>query len=155
MKTKWGNAKIDKRGYYVITSYKEGNNMKSLHRLIWEDFYNTEVPKGYVIHHRNHIKTDNCILNLQLMKKGEHHKLHNSGEGNPNYDKHRHHSEKTKGKISKSLSGENNPLYRMDLPSGEELLNEYFSSNVTYGDLAKKYNCAPSTIGRRIRKSIK
>ena len=91
--TKFGTAKISKNAYYRIISEKEGNYSKYLHRLIWEDFYGCEVPKGYVIHHRNHIKTDNCILNLQLMKNSDHNKLHKkdvplSGE--------------TKQKISKS-----------------------------------------------------
>lgn len=90
--TKWGNANIDTDGYYRITSKKEGNHNKLLHRLIWEDFYNTEVPKGYVIHHRNGDKLCNCILNLQLMRWGEHTYLHihhngNYGEKNPFYGK--------------------------------------------------------------------
>ena len=57
MKTKYGNAKIGNMGYYVITSYKEGNHRKLLHRLIWEDFWKTEVPKGYDIHHKNEDRT--------------------------------------------------------------------------------------------------
>ena len=64
--TKFGNAKINCRGYLAITSRKEGNNAKKLHRLMWEDFYG-EIPEGYVIHHKNGNKLDNCILNLQLM----------------------------------------------------------------------------------------
>lgn len=85
--TKFGTATIVK-GYYVIKTRKEGNHNKFLHRLIWEDFYDCEVPKGYVIHHRNHIKTDNCILNLQLMRHSDHNTLHNTGntgEKNHNY----------------------------------------------------------------------
>lgn len=78
--TKYGTAKIQSHGYYVITSKKEGNNNKRLHRLIYEDFYNCEVPEGYVIHHKNGNKTDNCILNLQLMRWNEHNKLHMTDE---------------------------------------------------------------------------
>lgn len=99
MKTKWGTAKINNKGYYMITSRKEGNHNKLLHRLIWEDFYNTEVPKDYVIHHRNFDKLDNCILNLQLMKEKDHLRLHKIGENNPFYNKT--HSEGTMIKISK------------------------------------------------------
>lgn len=94
--TKFGNAKIKKDGYYRITSGKEGNYRKLLHRLIWEDFYGCEVPEGYVIHHRNHIKTDNCILNLQLMRWSEHNKLHMTGKPK---------SEEHKQKMSESLTG--------------------------------------------------
>ena len=64
MKTKFGNAKISNKGYYIITSGKEGNHNKMLHRLIWEDWYDKPVPEGYVIHHLNHNKVDNRIQNL-------------------------------------------------------------------------------------------
>jgi len=86
LSTKFGTAKINKRiGYYQITSVKEGNDCKYLHRLIFEDFYNMTIPKGYIIHHKNGNKLDNCILNLQLMKRSEHMKMHNTGENHYNY----------------------------------------------------------------------
>ena len=84
--TKWGNAKINhKLGYYQITSAKEGNYGEYLHRLIFEDFYNMEIPKGFIVHHKNGNKMDNCILNLQLLKLSEHMRMHNSGENHYNY----------------------------------------------------------------------
>ena len=97
--TKWGKAKIF-QGRYMITSRKEGNHNKLLHRLIWEDFYGCEVPKGYHIHHRDHNPLNNCILNLQLMCESEHHKLHMVGENNPNYNENI--SEEIRIKMSKS-----------------------------------------------------
>lgn len=57
--TKFGIATLDDNGYYWITSRKEGNHLKFLHRLIWEDFYGFKIPKGFHIHHKNGIKTDN------------------------------------------------------------------------------------------------
>ena len=99
MKTKYGNATVNGR-YYMITSRKEGNHGKTLHQLIWEDFYGCEVPKGYHIHHRDHNPLNNCIMNLQLIRKSEHHKLHNTGKNNPMFGKN--HSEETKLKMSKS-----------------------------------------------------
>lgn len=84
IKTKFGVAKIisTSDGYkrYLITSRKEGNKGKLLHRLIWEDFYNTEVPKGYTIHHKNGNSLDNCILNLQLMRDKDHRVLHHKNK---------------------------------------------------------------------------
>lgn len=109
MKTKFGNAKISNNGYYVITSKKEGNQNKLLHRLIWEDFYNCEVPEGYIIHHKNEDKLDNCILNLQVMRDKDHRILHNTGENHPFFGKHL--SNEHKQKLSKANSGENNPMY--------------------------------------------
>ena len=98
--TKFGNAKIQNGGYYVITSGKEGNSGKTLHRLIWEDFYGCEVPEGYVIHHQDFNKLNNCILNLQLMRKKDHISLHKTGKNNHNYGKYL--SEETKQKISEN-----------------------------------------------------
>lgn len=120
--SKYGTARINNEGYYWITSRKEGNNGKRLHRLIWEDFYNTEVPKGYVIHHRNFNKLDNCILNLQLMKKGEHIKLHHIGKNVSN---------NTKMKISESKN--NSGYYRVDKHK-DKRLNQGFRWRYQYID---------------------
>ena len=50
--TKFGIAKVD-REYFRISSSKEGNYQKYLHRLIFEDFYGIEVPDGFVVHHKD------------------------------------------------------------------------------------------------------
>ena len=76
--TIFGRAKIDTNGYYRITSRKEGNHGKLLHRLIFERFHG-EIPENYVVHHRNGIKTDNCILNLELLSMEKHHNTHHVG----------------------------------------------------------------------------
>lgn len=75
--TKFGIAKINKDGYYQITSRKEGNNNKFLHRLIWETVWG-KIPKNWVIHHIDGNKTNNCILNLLGMdRSGENHPMYN------------------------------------------------------------------------------
>ena len=86
IQTKFGRASLLPQGYYVIHSRNE-NMSKFLHRLIWEDFYGCKIPEGYVIHHKNGIKTDNCILNLQLMRDKDHKVLHMTGENHPFYGK--------------------------------------------------------------------
>ena len=80
METIFGRCKINSNGYYQVTSSKEGNLGKYLHRLIFERFYGFEIPKGFVIHHKNENRADNCILNLQLMRRNEHSIHHNKGE---------------------------------------------------------------------------
>lgn len=97
LNTKFGIAKLDNNGYYWITSRKEGNHNKFLHRLIWEDFYGFKIPKGFHIHHKNGIKTDNCILNLQLVREYDHYLLH-SGENSYWYGKK--HKQDSKLKMS-------------------------------------------------------
>ena len=76
IKTKYGTARINKRGYYLITSRKEGNNGKLLHRLIYEDCHNVKLPKNIAVHHIDENKTNNDISNLQIMKHEEHAKHH-------------------------------------------------------------------------------
>lgn len=80
IQTKWGIATLGRDGYYYITSKKEGYFHNKLHRLIWEDWYDKPIPKGYVIHHLNMDKTDNRIQNLQCVKSETHRKFHRLGK---------------------------------------------------------------------------
>ena len=76
--TEFGRAKIDNKGYYRITSRKEGNHNKLLHRLFFEKFHGS-IPEGYIIHHKDGDKCNNCILNLELMSVRYHQNIHNMG----------------------------------------------------------------------------
>lgn len=106
--TKFGNATLRKDGYYRISSKKEGNHNKALHKLIWESVWG-KTPNNWVIHHLDGDSTNNCILNLFGMHISQHISLHhldkpcNIGENNPFYG--RQHTEKTKRKISNSHKG--------------------------------------------------
>ena len=102
LKTKFGIANIDEKGYYRITSRKEGNRNKRLHDLIWED-YNGKIPEKMVIHHKDGNKTNNQIDNLELLSNNAHVTYHNIG---------RKHSEETKKKMSDANKGENNPAWK-------------------------------------------
>lgn len=104
LNTKFGRAKLQADGYYRITSSKEGNANKLLHRLIFQEVYGL-IPQDFIIHHKNRDKTSNCVLNLQLMRKGEHHSLHtkgvnHKGKKNPFYNKK--HSEASRKKMSEA-----------------------------------------------------
>ena len=112
IKTPFGKAKIDSDGYYRITHGKYNNKM--LHRLLFEKFYNFKIPQGYIIHHKNEIKTDNCILNLQLMKRSYHQSHHNKGSKNSMYGKS--HSEEAISKIREAKIGDKNPCYGKPRP---------------------------------------
>ena len=98
--TKFGTARLNAEGYYYISSRKEGNMFEYLHRLIFKDFYKCEIPKGYHVHHKNGIKTDNCVLNLQLLDGKKHSQLHNNEENN--HWKGKHHTFETIQKMSKT-----------------------------------------------------
>lgn len=124
IKTKFGNASMDSTGYYKITTQKEGNFEKYLHRLIYEEHYG-KIPDGYVVHHKNHNKLDNDPNNLELMSRAEHTVLHSKGN---KYWLGKKHTEETKQKLSKAhtgkkyskeriqqmsemFGGKNNPMY--------------------------------------------
>ena len=113
IQTKYGTATIGNHNYYCITSKKEGNYMKLLHRVIFEDFYQIKLPSNIVIHHEDGNKLNNKIWNLIPMTKSEHAALHSKGVPMPNHVKEMMHkihkgkilSDETKQKISNSKKG--------------------------------------------------
>ena len=62
-----------------IKTHEKGCYGKYLHRLIFEDFYQTEIPDDWVIHHDDHNPLNNEIWNLIPMTKAEHTALHSRG----------------------------------------------------------------------------
>ena len=107
IQTKYGNAQIDSNGYYVIKSWKEGNNGKRLHRLIFEDFYQIELPPDIVIHHDDGDKTNNEIWNLIPLTKGEHTALHSRGN---TWSRGKYVPEETRLKQSEAHKGKTIPI---------------------------------------------
>ena len=103
MKSKFGTIRLTDSGYYQITSNEKGYKWKSFHRVLFEDFYNMKIPKGFVIHHKNGNPKDNCILNLQLMRDKDHRLHHSMGENNSFYG--RKHTNEAKEKIGLSHKG--------------------------------------------------
>lgn len=121
--TPWGTANISQDGYYRITTSKEGNLAKLLHRLIAADYFGDWInaPNDYFeIHHIDGDKTNNCILNLEPLTPSDHHRLHAIGkhpseearkkmsEAKKDYIpwiKGRTHSEETRQKIKEKLTG--------------------------------------------------
>jgi hypothetical protein len=68
----WGSP--TKKGY--IRAYCSiSGRQRMLHNIIWEREYGT-IPKGYQVHHKNGIKSDNRIENLELLSALEHKRLH-------------------------------------------------------------------------------
>ena len=91
IETEFGTASINSDGYYQISSKKEGNRGKVVHRLVFEDFYNIklneEFPEGVVIHHEDGDKLNNKIWNLVPMSFEEHSLLHNKGKKHSIFNK--------------------------------------------------------------------
>lgn len=137
--TKFGNAHLD-NGYYRIITRKEGNHHKSLHRLIYEDFWGIKLPKTIHIHHNDENKLNNCICNLKALTISEHSSLHNTGENNPSYGKtgEKHHcygtslSKEHKSKISEKFKGEKNHQSKYTLWDISKV--KYVKGNMCYGN---------------------
>ena len=61
-------------GYYEITVGR--NKGRPLHDIIMEIYIGRRLKKGEVVHHKNGIRTDNEITNLELLTRSEHSRLH-------------------------------------------------------------------------------
>ena len=101
MMTKFGEAKINNIGYYVISNGKFRDN-KYLHRLIYEEFHKLTLLPSAIVHHKDGNKLNNSIDNLEMVSKSEHNKIHHKNKVN---------SPETIEKMSKSKMRNNNPMY--------------------------------------------
>ena len=96
IKTKFGTVSISDKGYYRVSSIKEGNFGKYLHRLIFEDYYKICLLDEVIVHHKDGDKLNNNINNLEIMLREDHISLHHAGK---------YISEETRQKISESNKG--------------------------------------------------
>jgi hypothetical protein len=56
------------------------------HRMIWQEHHGP-IPSGHVIHHKNGIKSDNRIENLECLSNGSHISNHHPGTNCPAYSR--------------------------------------------------------------------
>lgn len=66
----------DADGYFVYDLSINGKRKKiRINKLVYETFVG-EIPEGYDIHHKNGIRDDNRVENLELIHKSDHAKRH-------------------------------------------------------------------------------
>lgn len=64
---------LNKSGYEIISIF---NTNKPYHRYLMEQYLNKKLLKNEDVHHKNGIKTDNRLENLQVIEKQSHGYLH-------------------------------------------------------------------------------
>ena len=100
-----------------------------MHRLIWICIYG-DIPKNIEINHKNGIKGDNKLNNLELTTKS----------GNAL------HSIRILGNKTGILFGEENPLSILTNDAVIDIKNNYQKGKNTMKNFAEKYNVAICTI---------
>ena len=72
-------GKKTKDGYcLVVLQYKRRRKQYYIHRLV-TSVWNRPLARGEECHHKNQIKSCNCIFNLQIKNKSEHLREHKIG----------------------------------------------------------------------------
>lgn len=83
-----GGRYTGKDGYIHIRDIERKKYIRE-HQLVMEKHIGRKLIKGEVVHHKNGIRTDNRLSNLELLTISEHKKLH----GNQYAPKHIHYSD--------------------------------------------------------------
>lgn len=73
----WRDGKRHMKAGYIMI-YKPGHPRANAayvyeHIVVWEESHGRPLPEGWVIHHINGIRSDNCPENLFACPKGKHH----------------------------------------------------------------------------------
>lgn len=125
----------------VVLSLNKKSERFSVHRLVAQAFIPNEKNKP-CINHKNGIKTDNRIFNLEWVTYKEN-SLHSHNIGLQKI------SSKTKKLLSKKYSGKGNPRFRY-LTAYNCETNEKFEK-ITSWDLAEILKCHRTTINQIAR----
>ena len=74
-----GGRRKDQFGYILIRIGPGENGKQTQYRpehiLVWEAA-NGSLPRGFIVHHINHIKDDNRLENLEAMPRSQHNHRH-------------------------------------------------------------------------------
>lgn len=80
---RWNDARLLSSQGYVLLRVGKGhlladpNGYAYEHLVVWMSAGKPAPADDEILHHRNEDKTDNRIRNLELLKRGDHNRLHN------------------------------------------------------------------------------
>lgn len=115
---------VDKDGYQRVILCKNGYIKNYfVHRLEYEAFYG-EIPKGMQVNHINEIKTDNRVVNLNLMTPKENSNWGTRTKRVAEKRKGKKHTEEAKNKISEANS---KSVLQIDIKTNE-IIKEFSST---------------------------
>ena len=140
IKTKFGKANINNKGYYDIVSVNEGNFKKKLHRLIYEDYHGVTLLPTTDVHHIDGNKLNNNIENLEAISHSEHSKRHMNGSDNPMHNKTHRQESMFKMSANKSTTG----FFRVSKVMDKQIVQgfswgyQYFDDNNKRKQISRK-----------------
>lgn len=133
---------ISNSGYLALAIKEKGKIHHILsHRLIYL-IHKGKIPEGYEINHKNGIKADNRISNLEVVTPSEN-TIHSYKNG---LQKSKPHSKKSKEHLSKLFSGENGSNAKL---SNKDVIRirKLHKNPYTAKQLSIKFGVGISTIG--------
>jgi hypothetical protein len=114
-------AQRPKRGGYITYHLCENGERKDLlaHRLVWEAF-NGKIGIGVEINHKNGDKSDNRLVNIELLTRSENMKhkfrvLHHAAPNNPSHGSKNASAKLTEADIPKILEMHRAGVYQYEI----------------------------------------
>lgn len=135
-----GSTRVHKQSGYIEEKSTSGE-WRRQHILVMERHIGRRITKEENVHHKNGVKTDNRIENLELMTYAEHTAEHNRGKV---FSKER--KENIRNGIAKAKGIKTNKEVC------DAIRKEYERGNVTQLEIAEKYGISRTAVHRAINR---